>query len=60
MFEVILAIMTTGRVGNPSWSYQDVLPYFNDLSISNAVPYHGVDGELSVTDLIAPTISQDL
>ncbi|GAA6619238.1 GMC family oxidoreductase [Scytonema sp. NUACC26] len=48
-------------LGNPGWSYQDVLPYFkkSEHSSRGADAYHGVDGELSVTDSIAPTtISQ--
>ncbi|MEH2025340.1 GMC family oxidoreductase [Nostoc sp.] len=48
-------------LGNPGWSYQDVLPYFKKFEHQQrgASEYHGVDGELSVTDLIAPaTISQ--
>jgi choline dehydrogenase len=48
-------------LGNPGWSYQDILPYFkkSEHSSRGADAYHGVDGELSVTDLIAPaTISQ--
>jgi choline dehydrogenase len=49
------------ELGNPNWSYQDVLPYFkkSEHQQRGADAYHGVDGELSVTDLIAPTaISQ--
>ena len=49
------------ELGNPGWSYQDVLPYFkkSEHQQRGASAYHGVDGELSVTDLIAPTaISQ--
>ncbi|MGH2414763.1 MAG: GMC family oxidoreductase, partial [Microcystaceae cyanobacterium] len=48
-------------LGNPGWSYQDVLPYFkkSEHQQRGASEFHGVDGELSVTDLIAPTaISQ--
>ncbi|MEH2252210.1 GMC family oxidoreductase [Nostoc sp.] len=48
-------------LGNPSWSYQDVLPYFNKFENQQRgiSKYHGVDGELSVTDLVAPApISQ--
>jgi choline dehydrogenase len=45
------------ELGNPGWSYQDVLPYFkkSERNERGASAYHGVDGELSVTDLIAPT-----
>lgn len=49
------------ELGNPGWSYLDVLPYFkkSEHQQRGASAYHGVDGELSVTDLIAPTaISQ--
>jgi choline dehydrogenase len=48
-------------LGNPGWSYQDVLPYFkkSENQQRGASEYHGVDGELSVTDVIAPNaISQ--
>jgi choline dehydrogenase len=48
-------------LGNPGWSYQDVLLYFkkSEHQQHGASEYHGVDGELSVTDIIAPTpISQ--
>lgn len=48
-------------LGNPGWSYQGVLPYFkkSEHFSRGADAYHGVDGELSVTDLIAPAaISQ--
>lgn len=46
------------ELGNPGWSYQDVLPYFkkSEHSSRGASEYHGVDGELSVTDLIAPAV----
>jgi choline dehydrogenase len=49
------------ELGNPGWSYQDVLPYFkkSEHSSRGASEFHGTDGELSVTDSIAPTaISQ--
>jgi choline dehydrogenase-like flavoprotein len=49
------------ELGNPGWSYQNVLPYFkkSENQQRGACEFHGVDGELSVTDLIAPTpISQ--
>ena len=48
------------ELGNPGWSYQDMLPYFkkSEHQQRGADAYHGVDGELSVTDSIAPaTIS---
>ncbi|HEY9604146.1 MAG TPA: GMC family oxidoreductase N-terminal domain-containing protein [Allocoleopsis sp.] len=42
------------ELGNPGWSFQDVLPYFkkSEHSSRGASEFHGVDGELSVTDLI--------
>ncbi|WP_009630581.1 GMC family oxidoreductase [Synechocystis sp. PCC 7509] len=49
------------ELGNPGWSYQNVLPYFkkSEHSSRGASKFHGTDGELSVTDSIAPTaISQ--
>jgi choline dehydrogenase len=49
------------ELGNPGWSYQDVLPYFkkSEHQQRGADAYHSVDGELSVSDLIAPApISQ--
>ncbi|MEH2227241.1 GMC family oxidoreductase [Nostoc sp.] len=49
------------ELGNPGWSYQDVLPYFkkSENQQRGASKYHAVDGELSVTDFISPTtISQ--
>jgi choline dehydrogenase len=48
-------------LGNPGWSYQDVLRYFkkSEHQQHGASDYHGVDGELSVMDIIAPApISQ--
>ncbi len=43
-------------LGNPGWSYEDVLPYFkrSEHQQCGASDYHGADGELSVTDLISP------
>ena len=40
-------------LGNPGWSYQDVLPYFkkSEHQQREAPEYHGVGGELSVTDI---------
>jgi choline dehydrogenase len=49
------------ELGNPGWSYQNVLPYFkkSEHQQRGTSEFHGVDGELSVTDLMAPTaISQ--
>ncbi|WP_404788387.1 GMC family oxidoreductase [Altericista sp. CCNU0014] len=47
------------ELGNPGWSYQSVLPYFkkSEHQQRGADDYHGVDGELNVTDLTvrAPT-----
>ncbi|MBD2120896.1 GMC family oxidoreductase [Trichocoleus sp. FACHB-262] len=45
-------------LGNPGWSYQDVLPYFkkSEHQQRGASEFHGVDGELSVTDPIAPAV----
>jgi choline dehydrogenase len=48
-------------LGNFGWSYQDVLPYFkkSEHYERGVNEYHGVDGELNVTDIEAPaTISQ--
>ncbi len=46
------------ELGNPGWSYQDILPYFkkSENQQRGADAYHGVDGELSVTDLISPAV----
>ncbi|MHC5863529.1 GMC family oxidoreductase N-terminal domain-containing protein, partial [Nostoc sp.] len=40
------------------WSYQDVLPYFkkSEHQQRGVNAYHGVDGELSVTDPISPAV----
>ncbi|MEH2169023.1 MAG: GMC family oxidoreductase N-terminal domain-containing protein [Nostoc sp.] len=49
------------ELGNPGWSYQDILPYFkkSENQQRGVSEYHGVDGELSVTDVISPSaISQ--
>lgn len=45
-------------LGNPGWSYQDVLPYFkkSENQQRGASEYHGVDGELSVTDIMSPAV----
>ena len=45
------------ELGNPGWSYKDVLPYFkkSEQQQRGASEFHGADGELSVTHLIAPT-----
>lgn len=46
-------------LGNPGWSYLDVLPYFkkSENQQRGADAYHGIDGELSVTDIQAPTVA---
>jgi choline dehydrogenase len=45
-------------LGNPGWSYEDVLPYFkkSEHQQRGASEFHGVDGALSVTDPIAPSV----
>ncbi len=45
-------------LGNPGWSYADMLPYFkkSEHQQRGANAYHGVNGELSVTDLPAPAV----
>ncbi|MBP5971311.1 GMC family oxidoreductase N-terminal domain-containing protein [Brasilonema sp. CT11] len=47
------------ELGNPGWSYEDVLPYFkkSENQQHGASEFHGVDGELSVTDPIAPAVT---
>ncbi|XGW00752.1 MAG: GMC family oxidoreductase (plasmid) [Leptolyngbya sp. BL-A-14] len=44
-------------LGNPGWSYENVLPYFkkSEHQQRGASEFHGVDGALSVTDPIAPS-----
>ncbi len=41
-------------MGNPGWSYREVLPYFlrseNNETFRNS-PYHGVGGEMNVSDI---------
>jgi choline dehydrogenase len=46
-------------LGNPGWSYQDVLPYFkkSEHQQRGASDYHGVNGALSVTDIAAPAVT---
>ncbi len=43
-------------LGNPGWGYQDVLPYFkkSEHQQRGASEFHGVNGELSVTDIKSP------
>ena len=45
-------------LGNPGWSYQDILPYFkkSENQQRGACEYHSIDGALSVTDLISPAV----
>ncbi|MBD2068020.1 GMC family oxidoreductase N-terminal domain-containing protein [Leptolyngbya sp. FACHB-671] len=45
-------------LGNLGWSYQEVLPYFkkSEHQQRGASEFHGVDGELSVTDTISPAV----
>lgn len=40
------------QLGNPGWSYEDVLPYFrkSERQQHGADEYHGADGELCVSD----------
>ncbi len=44
------------QMGNPGWSYDDVLPYFRraESQERGADEFHGNDGPLSVSDLRAP------
>ncbi|MEH2419886.1 MAG: GMC family oxidoreductase N-terminal domain-containing protein [Nostoc sp.] len=46
------------ELGNPGWNYEGVLPYFkkSEHSSRGASEFHGVDGELSVTDLMSPAV----
>jgi choline dehydrogenase len=50
------------ELGNPDWSYQDMLSHFkkSEHQQRGADAYHSVDGELSVTDLISPTVTSQL
>ena len=43
-------------LGNPGWSYADVLPYFkrSENQERGASPYHGTGGPLNVADLRSP------
>ena len=45
-------------LGNPGWSYEGVLPYFkkSECQQRGASEYHGVKGELSVTDIKSPAV----
>ncbi len=46
------------ELGNPGWSYQDVLPYFkkSENQQLGASEYHGVDGPLFVGDPVAANV----
>ncbi|NEU78613.1 GMC family oxidoreductase N-terminal domain-containing protein [Nostoc sp. UIC 10630] len=46
------------KLGNVGWSYEDVLPYFqkSENQQRGASEFHGVDGLLSVTDPLAPSV----
>lgn len=48
-------------LGNPGWSYEEVLPYFkkSENQQRGASAFHGVDGPLSVTDPIAPAVTSE-
>ncbi len=43
-------------LGNPGWSYEEVLPYFrrSEDQVRGADPWHGTGGELGVADIDAP------
>ena len=46
------------ELGNPDWSYQDVLPYFkkSENQQRGVSEFHGVDGPLFVSDPVAPNV----
>ncbi|MDZ8239452.1 MAG: GMC family oxidoreductase N-terminal domain-containing protein [Nostoc sp. ChiQUE01a] len=48
-------------LGNPGWSYEDVLPYFkkSENQQHGANEFHEVGGLLSVTDPVAPNVVCD-
>lgn len=48
-------------LGNPDWSYDSVLPYFKKAEHQQRgiSEFHGVDGPLSVTDPIAPSVMNE-
>jgi choline dehydrogenase len=48
-------------LGNKGWSYNDVLPYFkkSQTQIRGADTYHGINGELSITDAPSDNILYD-
>lgn len=46
------------ELGNPGWSYEDVLPYFKKAEHNEhfgATEYHGTGGPLNVVNLYAPS-----
>jgi choline dehydrogenase len=49
------------ELGNPGWSYEDVLPYFkkSENQQRKANEFHGVGGLLSVTDPLAPAVTSE-
>jgi len=49
-------------LGNPGWSYEDVLPYFKraEHNERGADAFHGADGPLNVKDLQSPNRYADL
>ncbi|RCJ32629.1 choline dehydrogenase [Nostoc punctiforme NIES-2108] len=49
------------KLGNPGWSYEEVLPYFkkSENQQRGTSEFHGVDGALSVTDPLAPTATSE-
>ena len=46
------------KLGNPGWSFRDLLPYFkrSQHQERGASAYHGVDGPLNVADLRYPSV----
>ena len=46
------------ELGNPGWSFREVLPYFkrSQHQERGASPYHGVGGPLNVADLRHPSV----
>lgn len=48
-------------LGNPGWSYEDVLPYFkkSENQQRGTSEFHGADGALNVTDPLAPAVTSE-
>lgn len=46
------------KLGNPGWSFREVLPYFkrSEHQERGASPYHGTGGPLNVADLRHPSV----